>query len=480
MPYRGYFALNNKEVANSARVVAHVGGTAPTTDYGFWSVPPDDDCAQVETDAPGSLLYVLPASSVPDAPGSLLATPPDGSKRFSEALFEFGDCWETPAICSTCRNHVTYDDSWEGLREFLGDIEYRPEMAPWYTTELPESGEFGGVWVMSVEGLDSTPIQREITQAVGDGGIAGPHRDGTRTVIFEALLIACSNAGVEFGLDWLTCLLRSTTDNVDSRLRYLRASPHGSGVEPLSLIREAHGVVLTQAPSVLDRYVTASGPNQHANMYRVSWEMAVLSPYAYLPSVAIDVDWDQVTRQPINWIHAADCDKPETCLDMPVMFSADCVPEEIERIETPPPVCGGCMPVGALDKYTFRVPTMEQPFRCRETAVSMVVTNTGELPLTLQAFWRVCGSDVRCEDNLWPLQIAGLPPGAELHLSGITGRFKAWHDELWRRPVGVVGTPNGAPWRPPVIDRHTCWDFIVQASSRMEFTISMVMADREA
>ena len=109
----------------------------------------------------------------------------------------------------------------------------------------------------------------------------------------------------------------------------------------------------------------------------------------------------------------------------------------------------------------------------------MVITKTGETPLTLQGFWRTCAADVRCEDNKWPVQIAGLPAGAELHLDGPSGRYWAWYDERVRRPIGVVGTPNGAPWRPPVIDRTLCWDFIVQTASTSEFTVSMTLADRE-
>ncbi|MBV9919263.1 MAG: hypothetical protein JOY78_00190, partial [Pseudonocardia sp.] len=439
MPYRGYFALNGVEIANSSRAIAHLGTQTPPTDYGLWTSTSPTDCGLVESETPG--LWVIPTSSSAVSTG--LYTPPNGARRVGPGLFADGACWGPPAICASCRTHVNYDDSWEGLRAFLSDDDYRPELAPWYTTEQPESGEFGGVWVMKVTGLDSTPVERLITQTVGDGAVAGPHRDMSRTVTFEALILACTNAGAEFGLNWLTCLLRSTTDNIDTVLRYLRASPQDSGADPATLVREAHGVVLTKAPEIADRIVTTSGNHQHGNMYRITWEMTVLSPYAYLPADTFDVVWGRVTRQPINWIHAADCAKPETCLNMPVLFSTDCVPEEIPVLKTPPPVCGGCLPVSAIDKYSFRVPMDDQPFHCRQTAVSMVFTNTGEDPLTLQAFFRVCGTDVRCEDNQWPLQIAGLPPGAALYLDGITGRYKAFYDERWHRPVGIVGTPNG-------------------------------------
>lgn len=477
MTYRGWFALNGVEIANTARLIAHLGREVPTSDAGMFGDDTGTDCALVESvDYPG--MYELPATSVEVSPGML--TPPDGSRRFGPGLLEIdGTCWGPAAICASCSTVVTYDDSWPGLREFLGDTVYRPELSPWYSTELPESGEFGGVWVMRVDGLGPTPVERNITQMAGPGAAAGPNRDTSRTVTFEAVLIACTHAGVEFGLDWLACLLRDTTVDTTSSLRYLAASPSWSDVDPASLVREVHGVVMTKEPRILQEFNTESRQHQQATVYRISWEFTVLSPYAYLPAVKVPVSWDEIVRQPINWIHAADCQKPETCEDMPVMFSTECVPEEIAVVTTPPPVCGGCLPIGEIDRYSFRVPTMDYAFRCRETAVTTIIRNTGERPITLQAFWRECGSDIRCEDNRFPLQVAGLPAGAELVLDGITGRYWAHYDERTREVIGVVGTPNGAPWQPPVIDRQTCWEFMIQTASSSEFEVDLVLCDRE-
>ena len=474
--YRGWFALNGVEFANSARVIAHLGGDTPVSDAELFGTA-NTDCGMVESeDYPG--FYEIPDSSVEVEPG--LLTPPNGARRYGPGLFEVdGTCWGPAAICASCSTSVGYDDSWPGQREFLGHNVYRPELAPWYSTELPESGEFGGVWVMSVDGLGPTPVERPITQTSGPGAVAGPHRDASRTLAFEALLLACTHAGVEYGLDWLACLLRDATSDTRSTLRYLSASPAHSAVDPASLVREVHNVVLTKAPTVSAEFVTTNRRHEQANLYRVTWEMAVLSPYAYLPEVVVPVDWDEIARQPVNWVHAADCDRPDTCAEMPVLFSTDCVPEEIDVLRTPPPVCGGCLPVGEIDKYSFRVPTMDYAFRCRETAVTTVIRNDGEQALTLQAFWRICGTDIRCEDNRFPLQVSGLPPTAELVLDGITGRYWVNYDGRRHHPVGIVGTPNGAPWRPPIIDRETCWDFIVQTASSSTFEVELTLADRE-
>ena len=477
MAFRGYFAINGVEIVNSSRTFAHLGRDSPTLDSAVFN-DVTADCSLVPTGTPG--LYEMPSDSFEVSPG--LWSPPGGSRRAGPGLLDIdGSCWGEIGICAGCRTSIVYDDSWPGLRAFLGfDTEYRPELAPWYTTDLPESGEFGGVWLTNVTGLDSTPVQREIVELVGDGAMAAPHRDTSRVIAFDALLIGCTNAGVDYGLKWLTCLLRDTIRRDDSVLRYLSAHPGHSGVDPISLVRDAHNVVLTKAPEVVDSKTLSANQNQQATMYYVHWELTSLSSHVYMPAVLVDADWDSITRQSINWIHAAHCPEPVGCGDMPVLFSTECVPQEIEVIDRPPPVCGGCLPVGEIDKYSFRVPTMDYAFRCGETAVTTLIRNLSDQPLTLQGFWRICGTDTRCEDDLFPVQVSGLPAGASLHLDGITGRFWAVVDGQKRRPVGIVGTPHGAPWRPPLIDRETCWNFVVQAAGDADFEVSFALADREA
>lgn len=527
MAFRGYLALNGVEIANSSRVIGHLGQDVPVSDVGlltglvsgptFVEDPPgsglylpldlvedppssglydpgdmqDDpdgsglypmggDCAPVEV-SPG--LFEIPSSSSliqsPYLTGRFY-TPPDGSRRYGRGLVLVGDaCWEAAMNCGGCLTRIPYDDSWPGLRAHLVDPIYRPELAPWYTTRAPESAEFTGIWVLKIDGLDTTPVQRQITQLVGAGAVAGKHRDASRTLRFEALLLACTNVGLEYGLDWLTCRLRETTDTSNARLQYYAAHPGNSTVDPDSLRREARGVVLTQSPEIAEAFNPSGRPNQQATMYRVTWEMAVLSPYVYMPSIDLDVEWDSVTVEPIEWVHAADCAEPAFCEDMPVLWSAECTPQTIEVVSTPPPSCGGCMPVCEVDTYRYTPPLFDYPVRCRETAVNMTITNVGPRPLTLQGAWQVCNGDERCDNDQFPIQISGLPPTASVTLDSVTGRFWAEVDGKRRRPVGIVGTKTGAPWRPVIIDRETCWQFVVTAPGDVDFEVTMSLADRE-
>lgn len=411
-----------------------------------------------------------------------LFDPPPGSRMYGRSMFEHdGTCWLPRDFCgvSQCLQIVSYDDTWPGLKQWLDESLYRVELAPWFSTRIPESGEFAGLWMMDVRGLNTTAVEREIVQAVGNGGVAMPHRDLPRTLEFDALLVACTNAGLEYGLSWLTNTLRSTKDRSDSVLRFFKAHPEHTAADPDSLLREVRGVVYTGAPEITEAFAPTGQSHHQATMYRVRWTMGVTSPYAYLPTTTISVDWEKITPKRVNWLHAADCEQPYTCLDMPVMFSAECPPEEIPVVATPPPVCGGCMPVCTMLQHAWVLPGTEDAYRSAETAVGIEIINHARRPLSLQAFWRVCGSDVRCENSLWPLQVAGLPGGVSLTLDSVSGQFWTNFDNRRWRPRGIVGTPNGAPWRPVVLDRSECWELVVITPDQADFDVRISLTDRE-
>jgi hypothetical protein len=477
LAFRGHFALNGVEIANSSRVAAHVGATIPESDLGLFGE--GSDCSLTPI-APGRLLAEMPPTSVPIAPGRLLGTIPDGSRLYGPGLAVVGDCWDTSNLCFGCRASLGYDDSWTGLQDYLQDVIYRPELAPWYTTRLPESGEFGGIWVLDVKGLDTAPTQRDIVEMAGDGGSAGPHRYKPRTVTFEALLVACTNAGLTYGKRWLNAQLASTNERTDSVLRYFDAHPGHSAVDPATLVREVHGVVTSSGVETVDASVGMGRSNSQATVERVRWEMVVTHPYAYSMPMEFDLEWETITTQPTQWVHGGDCRQPESCDPMPILFGTECEIEQIKVVSTPPPSCGGCMPVCGVQERVAFIPSFEYPMRARTTAVTVTIQNIGPRALTMQGYLRRCNTMDKCQDTRWPVQITGLPPTASITLDGISGRFWAYHDGRVRRPWGIVSTPNGAPWRPPIIDRADCWEFVALSSNDALYAISMSLADREA
>lgn len=493
MPFRGYFALNGVELANSSRVIAHLAKGAPTDDsiFGLGNYFPLEfpytfggpylgTCNQTINPDDGGLA-LLTADEVVTTAG--LATPGSGSRLYDPGLAEVGECWRPSAFCG-CQNQVQYDDSWPGLQSWLGDTVYRVELAPWYSLQIPQSAEFAGVWVMSATGFGPLAVNRAINENIGSGASAGPNRDTSRQLNFDVLLLACTNAGVEFGLQWLACQLAGTKDVTDSRLTYFDAHPFDTAANADSLVRELTGVVMTQSPTVTAQQMGGGKPYRQANMYRASFQLTVLNPYVFLPIIDLgNVPWDSISVEPISWAHAPMCETPPDCAQMPIMFSATCPPEVINvGTNTPPPVCGGCLPVCAIDRYVYTVPTIDQyPATCALTAVTVTLTNNDPVnSLTVQGYWKLCDNAEDCGDDQFPVQIAGLPASASITLDGVSGGYWAQLGHITYQPIGIVGTPNGAPWCAPLIDRTLCWQFVVIAPEAANFKVDIQLADRES
>lgn len=572
MAYRGFFALNDYEFANSSRVVSHLNVETPLSDVGLirpigrslkedpigsglyipasdeigytksgafpiefafpWAsdvdnvkflslgsglydvqpwdfniveTPPDSglyttgECGLVEH---SNLLYEIPSTSQLATGHRGLYTIPDGGVLYSSGLIQVEDgCWSKTKACTGCRPRISYDDSWPGLAEFRQDGVYRIQTSPWHSVERPESEEFLGVWMMDATGLGPITVQRNLTELIGPGSVPDRNHDASRTITFDALLLACTNSGLEYGMEWLTCQLRQAAVSDDSVLQFLSSHPSHSSADPEELVREVRNVVLTKSPEIRESVGAGPGPNQQATMYRVSWEMTATNPYVYLPPITFPANWDDIYTQTISWVHGVGCIKPAGCDDFPTLFSKTCIPEVINLPSQPPPVCGGCMPLSTIETRVYNVPTVSYPRHCNETAVNVIVKNlSGRAPLTMQSYWQRCATNPLCEDHRFPLQISGLPANFDLMLSAVDGRFwaegythpgtkplvknnvrpsGAYQRKRWR-PVGIVGTPSGAPWQPVVINREDCWQLVVVTPPGSNFSVYLELTDRGA
>lgn len=419
MAFRGYFEVNGLEIANSSRLVAHLAPPVPTSD----------------TDI-----------------GGIMACP--------------------------CEITVPYDDTWTGLQAALTDPAYIMANAPWYDAARPESTEFAGVWVMEVTGLDAIPIQREITESICAGGVAARQRDTSRVVHFSALVVACTNAGAEYGLKWLNCQLRSSNTRGGVELGYYAAHPQDSAVDPSSLRRTLFGTVLTQ-PATVQSTTGHGGPARHrqASIYRVEWEMVATRPYAYGSSTVFPVIWTTDATESMTWAHAEDCTSGTGACDLPTIYNADCVPPDVQIAASVIPTCGGCLPVCSIERKTWELPSVTAS--CDESVVSLRVTNTGTDPLTVNMFWRPCGSTDAC-DQVFPVQISGLASGYTAVADSVTGRPFVEVGGVGHRQVGIVGTPTGAPWQSTTLDSVLCWELVAEAAPGTAYTVAVDVRERDS
>lgn len=408
--FRGWLTLGDTEIANSSRVVALAG-----------------------------------------TPGT-----PDSDAAFTDA-------------CAPCRNLVVRrDDSWPGLEDWLGDAPYDDiTTAPWFDGS-DASREFLGVWIMSAEGFDAIPIDREIADAVCGGGVAGLHRDGARPLAFSALLWACTHRGAVYGLRWLNCLLR--TARRATTVRYLDAHPEDGTAAGLE--RALRRVVLTEPAVIREVAGRPTQDHQQASMFRVEFELTALNPYPWTATTTTVVDWDSTTTDPIEWAHAPNC-AGATC-ELPVLLSTVCPPQTINTRPAPIPVCGGCLPVCEVENRVWEF-DLSDVSSCDVVATSLTIT-AGADDVTVQFWWRPCGAVDDC-DSTGQLQITGLPAGETVVADSVEGRGYGLLSDQRIPQRGIIGTPTGAPWRGTLLTPG-CWELVAQSAPGLDYTVTIETTGR--
>lgn len=92
------------------------------------------------------------------------------------------------------------------LGPMLGEIYTSPALdndAPWVDSDVPESYDFYGAYPLSANGIEDSTRTSTVTQNVGDGGFATILRHGSKSPVFNVLLIGQTEAAVDYGHKWL-------------------------------------------------------------------------------------------------------------------------------------------------------------------------------------------------------------------------------------------------------------------------------------
>lgn len=389
------------------------------------------------------------------------------------------------AGCSCSAGLINYPDWWRGQEDYLGGDYSDITDAPWYNPARCESQRFHGIWPMVVEGLGPVQISRELVESFCNGGHSTRHRDMSRTVRVEAMLVACDHAAAVYGLQWLTCELRQAAQTKGSDLKYLAASPQDSCVDPDRLQRTIPDVVLLQEPKVIDMqnlgYGSAS--NRHGSIWRVEWVWGSGNPYAYGPAVEVPVVFTEDVPDPITWstncLDTSGCAEPATAV-----YNPGCPPL---TLPDPAPVAvgcttdvAGCTPLceGRRRVFTFE-PTPDMTSICGETVVDIWVTNDSltEPAYGVNLAWVPCGADRDC-DRISDITISYIPPGSSVVLDSVRGRPRVFQDGIFKQAAGLVRGPNG-PWSGLALDGYTCWEMLLDSPPETTVSISLWARPRD-
>ena len=164
--------------------------------------------------------------------------------------------------------------------------------APWTDPDNPASYEFWGLYPLDVAGIEDATVTSNTVESTGDGGVAGRVRRGTKTVVFNAMVLASSDCGADYGVRWLRALLNGSacgtlatqTCNGDD-LCYLSCEPgydhYGSGANPWDCLddfkRNLRKVVFNNGPTVTSKRNTSDG----GAVWTVSFTGVAGSPYEF-------------------------------------------------------------------------------------------------------------------------------------------------------------------------------------------------------
>jgi hypothetical protein len=169
--------------------------------------------------------------------------------------------------------------------------------APWYDADVPASTRFYGVYIISIENLNSSTRSAGVTEGILDGGVVGLVRHTTREVRTRATLVAEGDDALEYGLAWLSAALAtndcgthgSTCGSAD--LQFFAYCPDAPDPQApsdndgqdtwdmeLRAPRFLHGVTVTSGPLV-ERYLKSNN-NRHVG-YIVEWTMVAATPWVF-------------------------------------------------------------------------------------------------------------------------------------------------------------------------------------------------------
>lgn len=216
------------------------------------------------------------------------------------------------------------------------------DRAPWFSTTEPNSFDFGGLYVTSVDGLGPGPSTRSLTnRATGRGSFIGPEVQESPQVVVTGLLFGRTSCAVAYGYRWLTMALKGSAcgDGCDGDdLTFLDCCPGLCDDAPGFVsfaecldphIRTLKGVQMISSPKITAEYGDAcSCCPDSAALLQVTFTLAATRPCVYRDPVAVatDVPFDLTPSGCVVWtlIDADDecpnqdpCSAPADCLTDP-------------------------------------------------------------------------------------------------------------------------------------------------------------------
>ena len=379
---------------------------------------------------------------------------------------------------------VMTDDSWPGLATWLGreDDWILPELdedCPWYDPSIPASAEFAGVWPMQVEGLDSTPLDRETIEGAVVGGSFGVDRIPPRVITVEAVFIARSPSGLRYGVEWLGSALRGSNcrdGGGPRRLQFLDSAPAMDDrmtPENIQLAGNAESrmvvdVVQTGALEIEESFGTWALEGHQPTGVRVSFELTAGVPYIWRTPLSLASGLrpaDGVERT----LRFENVDEYGNLARCEGQLSTLVDPEAAPLVDIARPVSVNAL-AGTKPLVSRRSSWVLEGGRLplwAETVPSVIIESGSQAERSIRLQW-VEGvvdidDDVTCQ-TVGEAMVGYVPPNSRMVLDALTGGATViTEDGLELNATPVVSGRWGGPWRPPVFACGNSYTLIIDS-----------------
>lgn len=314
------------------------------------------------------------------------------------------------------------DGQWDSSGEWFQQSYIDPiiDEAPWYNPNYPESGEALGFWITEWTGLDSGHIRREYTPLAVGGGQFGRTYSAAREMGFEVILLAESEAGMDYLFRWLDATLSSVCSTCSADTILIRRLCLNGAIDGTNA---SEGVVELRKVGLLSGLQWGDPPieNQGCYMRRLNFTLAAMDPCMYTPCTEVEVATN------MNWAECFDVSNANP-------DRANCRPACSEML-------GACRTT-----FDFSIDTPGA------SGIVLTLTVDGELSVTSETI----PLRIRTYANpngLEPDELCGAPLLGELYVSALPLWTEFRYDMTGRRVqyrnAGTGGFANGFGYLEP-------------------------------
>lgn len=422
--------------------------------------------------------------------------------RLAAYLQNVGSPFDTGAAicrCDTLSATLLADGSDDGTPTTGYDTPAQ-DPAPWYDVDLPESGEFLGFLPLSITGLDDNPRSRNVTNAVGGGGVFGPLRALPRTITVSGLVIGTTCCGVDYGIHYLSEALSvgCTGDACDGDCATMYNCCPEAGLTKAQFDaahrRTIRRIALVDGPTVTERRSTGSCARSQCaaggDIVQVEFTLVAASPWFWtepvpLLDVALPIggsgdciEWClSRATSPADIVQGIVC-APGECLHAQCKSAVDACADPRNTVPSPPqptvPEASFCVPI-ADERACYTISLANRPQWSSDVPTWTLRAGAKELRNVKVAFFERKNGDTRSCDTIADADrcnpvaewyITYVPANGSITFDGQIGQATTECEGNCQSASTVFGDADGGPVKAPELN---CASYCVCLSTDPSF-----------